>query len=240
MVDQSIGTAHFREGREVVVAASKGSGAKSMGMGLDTWGTFGPMLEIVMSDVLNAKIGWSHWEQGPSGRMAVFRYAVPKAASHYNVRFCCYLADDGLPSSFAAAPGYHGELAIDPDTGAILRLVLKADLKLDVAQQPEQDRNPVLRSEVLVEYGRVDIGGKQYVCPLRTVSVMTSWTLGGQGPIKRPTSKSEGARAAKKALALMEFSRVNAVNEAAFRDYHVFRSEIRIVSDPGEPEPPPK
>jgi hypothetical protein len=47
-------------------------------------------------------------------------------------------------------------------------------------------------------------------------------------------SKADGAKAAKKALALMEFSRVNAINEALFRDYHVFRSEIRIVSDPPE------
>lgn len=240
IVDQSTGTVHFREGQEVVESASKGAGARSLGMGLDTWGIFGPILEIVMTDVLNSKIGWSHWEDGPSGPLAVFRYAVPQAASHYNVRFCCYLADDGLPSSFAATPGYHGELAIDPNTGSVLRLVLKVDFKTDPARQIDQERNPLLRNDVLVEYGPVDIAGKQYICPVRTASVMTSWTLGRQGPLKRPMPGGEGPKVAKKALAIMEFSRVNSINEAAFSNYHVFRSEMRIVSDPGDPASTPQ
>jgi hypothetical protein len=234
MVDESTGTVHFRDGREVVETARKTPRPKPAALGLDTWGTFGPILEIVMADVLKAKMGWGHWERGPSGRLAVFRYAVPEDASHYDVHFCCYLADNGMMSSYAATVGYHGELAIDVETGAVLRLVLKADFKKDPLLEIEpaqvgQRAKPVLRSDVLVEYGGVDIGGKQYICPTRMVSVMTSWTLGGQGPLKELPSKAEGAKAAKKALALMEFSRVNAINEAVFRDYHVFRSEMRIV-----------
>jgi hypothetical protein len=239
MVDESTGTVHFRDGHEVVEAASKNTHPNQVVLGLDTLGTFGPILEMVMTDVLNSRIGWSHWEHGPTGLLAVFRYAVPQAASHYNVRFCCYLANDGLPSSFAATPGYHGELAVDPNTGAILRLVLKADLKSETASAAPE-KSPLLRNDVLVEYGAVDIGGKPYICPTRALSVMTTWTLGSQGPLKRPISKAEGSRAAKKALAMLEFSRVNAINEAAFRDYHVFRSEVRILSDPVEPVPQPK
>ena len=250
LVDQSTGSVHFREGREVVETGATVPHAAPRPMGLDTWGTFGPILEIVMADMLQAKIGWGHWEHGPTGRLAVFRYAVPQAASHYDVRFCCYWGQDGLPSSFSARPGYHGELAIDPGSGAILRLVLKADLRPDVAAHVEpdpaahvepdpaahgeQEKSPLLRSDVLVEYGAVDIGGKQYVCPTRSVSVMTSWTLGSQGPIKQWV---EDKKAAKKALALMEFSRVNAINEAVFRDYHVFRTEMRIVAQPAEAGP---
>lgn len=237
IVDQSTGTVHFRDGREVVESESKNAHPKLPALGLDTWGTFGPILEIVITDVLSSKIGWSHWERGPSGSLAVFRYAVPETASHYNVRFCCYLANDGLPSSFAAKPGYHGELSIDPKTGAILRLVLKTDLRPDSSQPNTIEKTPLLRNDVLVEYGELEIAGKQYICPTRSVSVMTTWTLGSQGPLKRPISKSEGSRAAQKALALIEFSRVNAINEAVFRDYHVFRSEIRIVSDPAETGP---
>jgi hypothetical protein len=234
MVDQSTGTAYFREGREVMEPAQKAAKARPTSSGLDTKGAFGPVLELVMTDVLNSKIGWSHWEHGPSGPLAVFRYAVPQGASHYDVHFCCYLTDDGSASSFAATPGYHGELAIDPDTGAILRLVLKADFELSAAQQTEQSRNPVLRNDVLLEYGAVDIAGKKYICPTHFVSVMTTWTLGSHGPLKTLVSKEEGLKAAKEALALMEFSRVNAINEAVFSDYHVFRSEVRIVADPGD------
>jgi hypothetical protein len=69
---------------------------------------------------------------------------------------------------------------------------------------------------------------------------MTTWTLGSKGPTKRPMSRAEGSRAAKKALALMEFSRVNAINEAVFREYHVFLSDIRIVSDTSKAIPETK
>ena len=234
LIGNSADPVHFRAGREVVEAPAKYAYGKKQASGLDTWGTFGPVLEIVMADALKAKIGWSHWEKGPQGRLAVFRYAVPEAASHYDVRFCCYLGEDGLPSSYSATPGYHGELAIDPETGAVLRLVLKADVRSDAAGASEKEKIPLLRSDVLVEYGPVDIAGKQYITPQRAVSVMTSWTLGGQGPLKKPMSKAEGKKAALKALALMEFSRVNAVNETLFRDYHVFRSEVKLVADPAD------
>jgi hypothetical protein len=234
MADQSTGLVHFREGREVVEGETKGPPAKKYVNGLDTWGTFGPFLTIVMADALKARIGWSHWETGPQGRLAVFRYAVPESASHFKTQFCCYLGEDGFPSSYASQPGYHGELAIDPETGAVLRLVLKADVRPDAAAQEGPEKSPLLRSDVLVEYGGVEIAGKQYIVPQRTVSVMTSWTLGSEGPVKQGLPKAEGAKAAQKALALMEFSRVNAINEAVFRDYHVFRSEIRLVADPGD------
>ncbi|HUX45158.1 MAG TPA: hypothetical protein VMV57_10445 [Terracidiphilus sp.] len=237
LVDQSTGTVHFRDGKEVVEPTTKVGNAGSFRYGLDTWGVFGPLLEIVMADVLHARIGWGHWEVRPAGRLAVLRYAVPEAGSHYSVRFCCYLGQDGLPSSYAATPGYHGELFIDPKTGEILRLVLKADLRPNPLLHVEQEQSPLLRSDVLVDYGAVDIAGKRYICPERTVSVMTSWTLGPQGPLKRAMSQGESKKAAKKALAEMEFSRVNAINEAVFKDYHVFRSEMRIVTGPAQAVP---
>jgi len=234
MIGKSADPVHFREGREVVEASEKFTYGKAEASGLDTWGTFGPILEIVMADVLKAKIGWSHWEKGPGGRLAVFRYAVPEADSHFNVRFCCYMGEDGLPSSYATTPGYHGELAIDPQTGAVLRLVLKADVRSDQSTHAAKEKSPLLRSDVLVEYGAVDIGGKRYITPQRAISVMTSWTLGGQGPLKSPMSKAEGEKAALKALALMEFSRVNAINEAVFRNYHAFETAVRLVADPAD------
>lgn len=234
VVDQSIGTVHFREGKEVIDAETKSAGQKPFLLGLDSKGTFGPILEIVTTDSLKAKIGWSHWERGPAGRLAVFRYAVPQDLSHINVRYCCYLGEDGLPLSYEAKPSYHGELAIDPQTGAVLRLVIKAEVRPNAAAHTEQEVSPLLRADVLEEYGPVEIAGKQYITPQRAVTVMTSWTLGGQGPLSKPMSKREGAKAAKKALELMEFSRVNAINEAVFRDYHVFRSEVRVVADPAD------
>jgi hypothetical protein len=240
MVDQSTGTVHFRENREVVDTTSKDPKGKSAENGLDTWGTFAPILENVVADVMHARIGWGHWESGPSGRLAVFRYAVPANVSQYTVKFCCYLGQDGLPSSFSATPAYHGELAIDPATGAVMRLVLKADFRPDPANPSQQEASPLLFSNVMVEYGAVDVAGRQYICPVRSISYLASWTLGSSGPLKRQLSKPDGAKAAKDAIALMEFSRVNAINETEFRDYHVFRSESRLLpapDDAGTPAP---
>ena len=240
LVDESSGTVHFRDGKEVVQTAGKGTHPSSIQYGLDTWGVFGPLLEVVMADALHGRIGWSHWEMGPTGRLAVFRYAVAEKASHYSVRFCCYLGQDGLPSSFAATPGYHGELTIDPKTGEVLRLVLKADFGPNQRQNAGQERSPLLGNDVLVDYGAVEIGGQQYICPKRNISVMTSWTLGPNGPLKRAMSTEESKRAVKKALSEMEFSRVNAINEATFSGYHVFRSEMRILTGPVKEVPEKK
>jgi len=238
VVDTSTGTVHFRQGREVLETSSERAPSNSSEMGLDTWGAFGPVLEMVMIDVLDAKIGWSHWEHGPSGTLAVFRYAVPRSKSHYHVRFCCYLTDDGSPSSFAAVPGYHGELTIDPISGAVLRITLQADFNTAAAQL-NRIHNPVLRSDMLIEYGAVDIAGKKFICPVRAISVMSTWTLGPQGPVDQAMSKSDGAKAAKNALAAMEFSRVTAINESAFRQYHLFGSEMRMIGEPASTPPNP-
>jgi len=95
---------------------------------------------------------WSRWEQGAAGPQAVFRYTVPKRGSHYEVAGA-YLgppvkdAGDSLPQT----TGYHGEIAIDPPTGTILRLTLIADL------DPDQS---TLQGDIMVEYGPVEIGEK--------------------------------------------------------------------------------
>ena len=50
--------------------------------GLYNLGVFGPLLQIVVTDIFSGKMGWGHWEQGRSGTIAVFRYSVPQDRSH--------------------------------------------------------------------------------------------------------------------------------------------------------------
>jgi hypothetical protein len=64
--------------------------------------------------------------------------------------------------------GHHGEITIDPATGAILRLYIEADLEPNL---------PMTRASTLVEYGTVDIGGKPYICPLKSISISRSRTV---------------------------------------------------------------
>jgi hypothetical protein len=117
---------------------------------LSTWGVFGPILGTVLVDAAKSTLAWSHWEQAAVGPLAVFRYAVPKGKSNYEVKFVVgqYV--------FKELVGYHGEMVIDPASGAILRLTLEADMKPDEL---------IGRAAILVEYGPVEIGGKTYICP---------------------------------------------------------------------------
>jgi hypothetical protein len=53
-------------------------------------------------------------------------------------------------------------------TGAILRLTMEADLTGDL---------PIVRPQVLVEYGPVDIAGQPYICPVKSIAVWRSRTV---------------------------------------------------------------
>jgi len=165
----------FRSGAEVPVdrGTALGSGSPSS-MGLETSGEFGPLQAMVLKDSVNGTILWSRWQSGPDQkRFAVFRYSVPESASHASLDVCCYFAslEDGemtgypphYPQSkrFRAKPAYHGELHVDPSTGAISRITLEDELNAD---------SPVRVARISVQYGSIEIGGKSYVCPIHSVA----------------------------------------------------------------------
>ena len=82
--------------------------------------------------------------------------------SLYPIRGCCLPGGDGT-NGFEVLSGYHGEIAIDPSSGAILRLEVEADVGAFA---------PVARSGIMVAYVPVEIGGKTFICPVRSVSIM--------------------------------------------------------------------
>ena len=128
----------YRDGQEILSSSEFQTGAA----GLTTWGEFGPILIAALLDSAQGDLTWSHWEQGAAAPQAVFRYAVIAGKSHYNVN--------------GQFPGYHGEIAVDPSNGTILRLVLRADPKPSF---------PLLRADFVIEYGPVQLGSKTYICP---------------------------------------------------------------------------
>ncbi|MFZ0744240.1 MAG: hypothetical protein WAM85_07525 [Terracidiphilus sp.] len=130
---------------------------------LETIGTFGPILATVMTAATlpHSELEWSRWEQGENGRLAVFRYRVPQETSLFSAEFCCLAIDfDEVP--FRKPAPFHGEIAVDPSTGAILRLTIQANL---------QWRLPLERSDVMVEYRSVVKGSRTFICPSRSVSI---------------------------------------------------------------------
>jgi VWFA-related protein len=205
-------TLRYRNGHEEQDAEKKKGSPNARKKDLNFIGVFGPILGSVLVDATrsDSKLIWSRWVRGAQGREAVFHYIVRAENPRYNVRYCCLVG--GM--TFLTSPKYLGELAIDPGSGAILRLTMQAEL----GWIRETNLNPVLPvkgSAMMVEYGPVEIGGKRYLCPqrsvvamrVRTVSTLTIWdqTFDIYAPYEM------------------------LLNDIAYKDYHKFGSEARML-----------
>jgi len=227
-VSRSSETVLYRNAREVVDTKASKSKKNDASHGLTTRGVFGPILGTVLVDVGEGKLVWSHWEQGASGPLAVFHFVVAREKSHYEVSFCCVPGDSGN-GVFQQYTGYNGDIAVDPVNGTILRLTLKADLKAP---------DPLLRSDIMVEYGPVEIGGQTYICPTKSVSVTLAPTLPAN---TFEMTRYRGLLLDQDKFAAMEHLQT-LLNDAAFVQYHLFRAESRILTgDNATPDqkPPP-
>jgi VWFA-related protein len=194
--------------------------------GMTSRGDFGPELTIVLTDSAKGKVAWSHWEKISAGLAAVYTYSVPKAISHFEVSYCCVKKDVqrelryGNPSRgegasvvatgqadeklFQATPGYHGTLAVDPDTGAILRITIEAELKSE---------DPISRAATMVQYGPVTIGDRTFIFPVRSAAI----SVEKPGPDSRPQDPP-----------------TLLVNQTTFTDYHRLGTTIRMFADAPE------
>ncbi|PWT79452.1 MAG: hypothetical protein C5B58_13475 [Acidobacteria bacterium] len=207
------GTVFYRSGSEVVEAEK--SERKRLLIGreraLDTRGTFGPVLASVLVAAAKGQsaVTWGRWERGEHGSLAVFHFVVPSTTPMFEVTYCCLPQGDGT-KIYRNTTGYHGEFAIDPSSGAVMRLAIEADLDED--QDPHA---PLIRSALLIEYGAVEIGGKRYICPVRSVSISRGRTL---------TQRYGWG------LTFFEYGPFETmVNDFEFREYHKFGSEARIL-----------
>jgi len=214
-VDSASATVLYRKGKEVAEPRGAASGRPArLGQELTIEGVFGPVLELVVADVLKNGWTWSHWEQRAGGTLAVFSYSVPLRMSHYNVEI------PGDQAGIYPLTAYHGEIAVDPANGNILRLTMLADLS---------EFGPIARADVLVEYAPIAIGGKSYLCPVRSVAVSLARPMDALRDLygfRRDESEP------------MELE----LSDVVFREYHLFRSEARIVTgargDAGQPPAP--
>ena len=224
-VARSSVTVLYRDGRQVVDAPQSKRLAVAAGGGVLTSGEFGPILGTVLTDAAQGHLAWSHWEKGPSGPVAVFRYEVPRRRSHYKVTFCCTGKGESA-QTYEQLSEYQGEIAINPADGTIVRLTLRANPK---------PAYPMVRADMLVEYGPVEIGGKTYTCPLRSVTVAIAH-------VHMPTSGREGMGFGGEDSTQAENDNDTPLqlllNDVVFDNYHVFRSDSRVLPfNQGQPEP---
>jgi len=97
-------------------------------------------------------------------------------------------------------------IAIDPESGGILRLEWDAELK---------STTPLTRSQIVIEYGPVEIAGKTCLCPLRSISLVRSRSVDVLGEWDE-SFRTYGPY-------------TTTLNDVTFSGYHVFRSESRIL-----------
>ena len=199
-------TVLYRDGQEIAEPKS-GKHRKAKDPDLTTYGTFGPALGFVHDAIsLPGALTWSHWEQGIDGKYAVFDYKISAAKSLYEVYGCCLPEGDGT-QKFGKQTAYRGEIVINPSDGAVIRLTAVAELNSFL---------PVDKSEILVEYGPVEIGGRSYFCPVRSVSMtrmravvtLREWdeSFNTYGPYD------------------------TMLNDISYDDYHIFRGESHVLS----------
>jgi hypothetical protein len=200
---QSKETVLYSKGEEVVSSALPDTGTG--GQPLQTYGTFGPILNVLEFLLKSpGDVTWGWWETSANGRRAVFRYRIAGTPT-LDLVGCCY-PNGGKDARIGISSGSHGEFVVDPETGAILRVQTESDLPGFV---------PTKRSDMMVSYGPVEIGGKTYVVPLRSVNVWRSrsvatllqWNVGFAtwGPYETE------------------------MNVFTFDQYHMFRGNARIV-----------
>lgn len=200
----------YRNGQEEQII-HKRKEKKSVRRDLSFIGIFGPILHRVFRDAMEGNgLDWSRWQRGDQGDEAVFQYSVHSEHPRYEVDSCC-LRNGG---AFRTEPEYHGEVAIDPPSGAVLRVTMEAEPGWIV----EPNLTPVRfvrATGMMLEYGPVKIGGRTFICPQRSVVTMRS-------------------RVVKPLNILGQDSTVYApyedmIDDIAFSDYHKFGSESRIL-----------
>jgi hypothetical protein len=190
----------FRDGKEVTDGSLATNDAKQKDNGLESHGEFGTEAAVVLMDVEKGNIVFDHWEQSMAGPAAAFRYSVPRESSHYDVTDACL---DHV--SFHDIPGYSGEIALDPRSGAILRITLVAESK---------PGDPVSHVASVIEYGPVVLGNRRSICPLRSLTFMVEEANG---------CSSHGNHKLQKPVAM--------INQTVFSNYHRFGSSATIIFD---------
>ena len=239
----------FSEGKEVVQTA-EGAQQVTGGpeMGLSSWGEFGPALSVVLADAAKHRITFSHWEQTPTGIAGVFRYEVPRESSHYAVMFSfapetvigrtqfgysgknrsaqqvANIPREKTNKVYSETPAYHGTIAIDPATGAVLRITIDTTLS---------GGDPLLRASTMIEYAPVTIGDRQFICPERSLAISREEAWMAAATISKEMALNGVGQDSlwQTPVTHVASQTVLLINETSFTGYHRFGSTSRILTD---------
>ena len=201
-------TVLYRNGHEVIDAGSaskEGNDKNTRNLSADS--EFGPMLLTVLADSAHGRVTWGHWEKKAGVTVAVFDYKVPQSVSHYTVD------EPWVDKDEIITPAYHGEIAINPVDGTVLRLTMIAEMG---------PKELVTKANLLVDYGEVEIGGKKFILPVKSV-VLSLVHVQHSGEIdEQGISWTHEIWSSLGPLQMR-------VNDMQFTEYHQFRAESVVV-----------
>ncbi|HYK35800.1 tetratricopeptide repeat protein [Alloacidobacterium sp.] len=194
-------------GAEVLPAKAKNQDPGGPNGQISSVGT-GPVLSSVLREAGPGKMTWLRWETIDGKRVAVFSFAVNRKQSHYQVNYCCFPKTENVGSHIGMSPngvssggtpptsenlgtatffepfnstvGYHGEVFVDPESGTVVRLIVRAELK---------PTDFILQEDTRIDYGTVEAGGKAYVVPTRDI-LLTTMAPGGNSFAKFTTRRT--------------------------------------------------
>jgi hypothetical protein len=230
-------TVTYRSGAEVKAPQPAGPAKKQPKdewfTGMESSGEFGTLLAIVLSDLEKGRLKWSHWEQTPRGTEAVFTYSIAKANSHFHISIACCATGTGLDQTmthraYDDTPGYHGNITVDSATGEVTRLTMTLEFDED---------SFIGRAGIAIDYAKIVIGEKSYMCPVKSVALLGVKLDKVQGETaQQDATKMPGmnVRMSSAEIANMatrkEGFEILWLNEVEFRNYHRFGATVRFLS----------
>jgi hypothetical protein len=118
--------------------------------GTTSTGEFGSMMKDIFDPESQAHFRWERWGTLRGRRMHVFRYDVSRDRSRWHIMY---------ERTAETVPAYRGFIYVDRDMGSIMRITIEAvDLPTTF---------PVQRASTVLDYDFAEIGGKQYIVPLK-------------------------------------------------------------------------
>jgi hypothetical protein len=198
IIDESQVAVVYRHGHELHALGEKGGEFECPENSVSTTEEFSRVLGWVAKVIAHGKVSWGRWEHGPAALLAVFEYSS--------------LVSD-KPS---AQIEVHGEIAINPVDGTILRLT-----QIRRWSEPEPGFNGSPGFEAPIEhdsefdYGPVNIGGSVFWCPVRRIALYRT-------PILWPRGSDPALDAIYRQNGLAESPLQEYLNDVTFTQYRLF------------------
>ncbi len=123
-------------------------------------GEFGTRLKEIFTPASAAQFAWRGWSRVRGRRAAIFTYAIAKEHSRYVVEY-----GTGSATPHAIVAGYHGEVSVDPESSAVLRVTLVCDLPRGFG---------ITGCNSWTEYDYRKVAGEDYLLPVESETTLAT------------------------------------------------------------------